>query len=183
MLDLRVLAALAIALVVALFAVGNLGETRDLIEKGLGKASLLADRVDLPIPGLAGSAVPVKLLLESEVAIQPDSAVDVRVGAVNITGFRGALAVDRGAKLLRISQGELAIAAPLAETRFENVVIGTLSVQGAAFTILPNVTTENGSLELRGFRGSLVLSSQGALLDGNVTSLRTAIGGREWELR
>ena len=181
--DWKVIVALLIALLVASTALGSTGGVREFLEKGWNKLRSLLSGSPIPIPSLGGSAVPIKLVLESPVALTPDRAVDVSIGDVQLRQFKGSLTVDRANKTLRLQQNGLELVAPLRSAAFADFSIASFSASGVAFTILPNVTTSNGSIEFKNFHGSVSVSEMGALVEGNVTSLRTSIGGREWELK
>ncbi|HLD77852.1 MAG TPA: hypothetical protein VJB16_02375 [archaeon] len=184
LLDWKVIVALLVALAIAYAVFGGSGDLRGLAEKALGKAQAVAGGAQLPIPSF-GSAVPVRIRIDPDIEIAPDRPVDVEVGSVRLQGFRGTITTDKAASVIRIRQegSSLEVVAPLENVTFPDFSMDSFSVEGAAFTIEPNVTAANASLALRGFRGTVTLGRAGALLEGNVTELRTSIGGREWQLK
>ncbi len=185
LLDWKVIVALLVALAIAYAVFGGTGDLRQSLESAFGKAKSLAGGVDIPIPGLGGSAVPARVLFHSPVALSPDAPVDIQLGDVKLYQFTGTITPDLANRTIAIQPAgsSLGVRAPLTNVTISGFSMRSLSVSSADFIILPNTTASNASIELRGFRGTVTIDITGTLLDGNVTSLRTTIGGREWELK
>ena len=83
--------------------------------------------------------------------------------------------------LLSESKTQLRITLPLNLT-LHNLVLSSLTVENTKFLIQPNMTADNGTIEISGFVGTGRLTSEGLELDGNVSRIRTTIGDLRWEL-
>ena len=62
------------------------------------------------------------------------------------------------------------------------LTIASLKLTSAKFDILPNATTDSGSLEVSGFSGSALVTESNITFEGNVTKLVANIGGLNWQL-
>ena len=106
------------------------------------------------------------------------------ISGANITGFSGTVTADLpGETVLLTEPGTpLRISLPLDRLEFAELEMASLLLENTGFLIDPNMTTDNGTVEITGFLGTGTLTTKGLKIEGNVSRLRTIIGGMTWEL-
>jgi hypothetical protein len=124
------------------------------------------------------------VLLPGEYYLEPDSSVSVMSGSTSISKFSGRIAPDFSSDALLLEErgSELSITVPLEGVVVEDVSIKSLRMSGTGFRIEPDMSTENGTIEVAGFSGTISFSASGAELLGNVTRLTAQTGELRWEL-
>lgn len=123
------------------------------------------------------------LISPSVLEFSPGPETIIFSGDHNITGFSGTVSADfsSGTAVLASSKSDLKISMP-AEISFQNLALGALTVEGARFTIPPNMTIDNGTVTLKNFLGTGSITSEGLELQGNVSTLKATMGDFNWEL-
>lgn len=124
------------------------------------------------------------VLYPDEFSLEPESAVDITSGKTMVTGFSGKMTADFVNQTMTLSEegSSLKVTLPLETVVLEEIRITSLSLPGMKFEIVPNMTADNGTLELSNFLGRMEFNSDRIDMFGNVSKLRTQIGPMNWEL-
>jgi hypothetical protein len=61
--------------------------------------------------------------------------------------------------------------------------IDSLSMTETKFDIEPDITTDNGTIDIKDFFGSITSKGNALELRGNVTKLSATMGDLEWEMK
>jgi hypothetical protein len=124
------------------------------------------------------------LMYPQMLELKPDSPVGVDIGKTSLTDFSGTITADYANKTLTFQEAgsSLKISAPMEEVRIAGLMISTLSSDSMKFEIVPNITSEDGALEMHGFNGTLSIREDSMEFRGNVTKLKAHIGELVWEM-
>lgn len=124
------------------------------------------------------------ILYPDEFELKPESSVDISSGETRITGFSGTMAADFVNQTMTLSEegSSLKVSLPMESIVLDDIRITSLSLTGMKFEIVPNMTTNNGTLEISNFLGRIEFTEDRIDMFGNVSRLRTRIGTMRWEL-
>ena len=187
MLDWKILASALIALLVVSF----------ILLEGFGSFSIFSGTVNSigewfgssPFGGLvpagdAGSKHVTIMLYPSNLTLEPDGEIGIQTGTMNITGFVGTIQADfvDGILVLNEKGSDLKVAIPLKNVRMDGFALEMLVLEEAGFMIEPNMTADNGTIEIENFVGMVTAKHNGLELDGNISKLTAKIGELEWEM-
>ncbi len=197
MLDWRILGASFAALIVisAVFLGGPAGGETSTSEGGIG--GLLSGIIEkisswfsgspfggfLEQPEARSSTVQV-ILYPDEFSLKPESSVDLSAGGTEVTGFSGTMGADFLNHTMTLSEegSSLKVTLPMESIVLDGMRITSLSLAGMRFEIVPNMTTDNGTLEMGNFLGRMEFKPDRIEMFGNVSMLRARIGTMRWEL-
>lgn len=126
----------------------------------------------------------VQIILYPDEFILEPGPIDIESGQVEIKGFKGTMDADFVNQTMTLSEegSSLELSLPLEGVLVEDMKLPSLSLSGAKFEIVPNITADNGTLELSNFLGRMEFSSNRIDIFGNVSKLRARIGSMNWEL-
>jgi len=187
MIDWKILASAFIALLVVSFILMEGFGTTSFFSGTLGSigewfgSSPFGDLV--PVADARGKHVNIMLYTDN-LTLESSGEIGIETGTVNMTGFSGSIHVDfeRGNLVLAESETKLKVTVPIKNIRMSGFTLDKLSLENSRFAIEPDISTENGTIEIKDFFGSVTAKENGLELDGNVTRLTTKIGDLSWEL-
>jgi len=186
MLDWKVLASAFIAMIIVTI----------IMLEGFGASSFLSGGMSFisewfgssPFGGLVsggsdGKQVTVTLY-QPNLTLRPQEEVEIETVTVNISGFVGDIHADFDSKILVLyeSGSDLKVAFPLKNIRISGFKINKLQLENSNFMIEPNITTDNGTIEMKDFFGTVTTKTNGLEFQGNVSELSAKIGDLSWEL-
>ena len=124
------------------------------------------------------------ILYPQELRIKPDSSIDLVSNRTAIRGFSGQMTASflNGTMLLEEKGSSMKIELPLDSIVIESIKVGSLSLQETGFEIVPNMTAQNGTLDISSFLGRMEFKAGSVEMSGNVSKIRAQIGGMNWEL-
>ena len=128
-------------------------------------------------PTAGGKAVSLSIEPPVPFTLKPNAALNATSGSIHINGFSGEITIGSDNVSLSETGTGLNLALPANGTMLSGLRLDTLSLNGVAFYISPNITTTGGNITLTGFYGSGTIDSGRLSLDGNVSSLKATIGG------
>jgi len=187
MLDWKILVSAIVALIVVLF----------ILVGGFGLGGFFSDTMggigswfgSSPFGGLvSGDGTDSKfvtiLLYPPNLTLEPDSEVSIYAGTMDLTGFKGSIDMDfeNDTIALAESNSKLRVTIPSNSTTITDLMLAQVSLQHTKFMIEPDLTTNNGTINIHGFSGSAMVKIDGLELRGNVSKLSANIGDLDWEM-
>lgn len=186
MLDWKILAAsFASLLVISSVLVGNFGVQDFFSDVVDGIGDLLGGS---PFGGFFGTPssknkeVEITLFPQS-FTLQSDSILNIS-NSVGIEGFDGVLHLyfTNQSLVMKEKNSPLTLNLRLEHLEIENIKLGKTTVENMAFEVKPNITTNNGTMEMTNFLGRAVVEENKLTLHGNVSLLKITIGDLQFEL-
>ena len=125
------------------------------------------------------------LLFPERLSLRPDNNLAVNLNGVYLTDFKGKITTDFLNKTITFSEenSPLKVTTPLKELTVEDFKLTAFSATGINFLISPNITAENGTLEIVNFLGKLHITKEHIQLSGNVSRVQAKIGDLLWEIK
>ncbi|MFQ5647750.1 MAG: hypothetical protein ACE5FW_00785 [Candidatus Aenigmatarchaeota archaeon] len=125
------------------------------------------------------------LLFPENFTLKPDTPINVNLDGVYLTDFKGEVTTDFLNKTISFSEegSPLQIAMPMKETVIEDFKLTSFSATGVRFQISPNITAENGTLDMGGFLGTCTITEEHIHFQGNISRVRAKIGDLLWEIK
>ena len=187
MFDWKILASAVIALIiVSVILIGSFGGSGSLSDS-IGSISdwfgsspfgdfLSANRDN-------GKHVIVKLYPEN-LTIKPDEKVGVASPTTEFDGFSGSIQsnFNEGFIIFSEKNSGLQIKTKIDNVNITDLRLSKFNIERAKLDIDNEISTENGSIDMKGFSGNAFFSSNALILEGNVTKLSAQIGELSWEL-
>lgn len=184
MIDWKIIAASIVALLfVASLFIGGLG-IRDFLSGGVEKISEYLG--GSPFGGVVSTQKGEKeisfLISPSEITIKPDAEVSLEAEQTRFSGFKGEILLSFSNSTVDLRSSSLSINFPLKNLNISSLALSTFSLQRTKLEIKPNISTDSGDLEMKGFMGSAIATSKGLEFRGKVSQLKVTIGDLSFQL-
>jgi hypothetical protein len=120
-------------------------------------------------------------LFPENFTLVPDSAVAIIIGDMQLNDFAGEIGIhfDSNELILDEKESSLSISLPITETEIKQVSLASLKVENAVFDVAPTISTENGTIEVTRFSGTVTITEKSVEFLGNVSSIKIKIGELE----
>lgn len=144
-----------------------------------------------PLEGVLGGATPHTKQIHTTVYIYPDSItiepvqpLEFSFQDISFQNFEGEINANFADNELsfNVKDSDLQLNASTGSLVLEDLEIMSLQVTESKFSIEPNMTADNGTLNMKGFSGMAFLGTDHIKLEGNFTSLEAQIGELTWDL-
>ena len=160
-----------ILLVVGSFLAGNFGfKSLDLLS-GLLKDNPLGGFLS---PGEIGQQTIDLAIYTGSLELDLKDKANLTSGDLNLEGFKGRIVLNFTENKIFLQQGDLKISSKLSGTSLQNLYIDNLKGDGVKFDLKGKLDVNNGTFEIKNFRGDGLLTDSLELI-GNVTSLDVKI--------
>jgi len=137
----------------------------------------------LPGESSEGGEKEISILLTPDtISLTPDSEATLVSGETVFSGFTGEVSVHFKNSTVALKHSTLSVSLPLETLEIQSLEINSLSLQETSFEIKPDIATDSGNLELKGFSGTATATKSGLQLEGTVSSLNVEIGEMNFEL-
>lgn len=125
------------------------------------------------------------VLYPANLSLKPDSSINVSTDAVTLTNFKGEINADFEDEVLifRESGSSLTVETPLKRITIPDLQIKRLSFENIRFAVKPNITGENGSIEIYDFLGRGTITVGTVEFQGNISRMTVKMGDMEWEVK
>ena len=176
MLEWKILAAAFSALlVISMVLVGNMG----LKDSFGGIVERLTDWLGgstVPIPvGSGKSTNTVSIALYPKAfTLTPESKLNLTLGDSSFENFNGFVTFDfQSGKISLQEKSGFSVSSPLKDFTIPDLKLSRLQISGMKFTVhtQTDITSENGTMDIQGFSGTLSLGNSSIILSGNVTKI------------
>jgi hypothetical protein len=133
---------------------------------------------------VARSSTVQLILYPDEFSLTPESEISLSSGETMIKGFSGQMDANFVNQTMTLSEkgSSMTVTLPLQSIILDEIRITSLNLDGMKFEIVPNMTANNGTLEMSNFLGRMEFNEDRIDLFGNVSRLRARIGTMKWEL-
>jgi hypothetical protein len=177
MLEWKILAAAFSALlVISIVLVGNTG-VKDMFGGIIGKITDWMGGTQISLPGGLGSgkanAVSVTLYPKNFI-LTPGYKLNLTLGQSYLESFNGDIIFDfdSGQISLRDKSG-LSLSSPMQSFAIQNLSLSRLQIKGMKFAVhaQTDISSENGTMDIRGFFGTFSVQDSSIALQGNVTKI------------
>ncbi len=142
-----------------------------------------------PFGGFFGSSSPktneVDLTLHPRnLTLKSESAVNITTPSIILEEFNGKIRIDFESNTLTLeeSNSPLKLNLDLQNITIEKIKIGRLAIENTEFEIKPNITTDNGTIEMVNFIGRCTIEENSIKLKGNLSILAVRIGDLNWKI-
>ena len=186
MLDWKILAASIVALLfISSVFVGGFG-LREFFSGVLDKTGeyLGSSPFDGIIPGeVSDGEKDVSVLLKPDsISLTPKSKATILTGDTVYNNYKGEIIISFINNTVNLNPSDVSISFPLDEMEIQSLEIDSLIIKEIPFEIEPDITTDSGNMDMKGFKGTALVTEKGLKLTGNVTRLVVEIGELNFEL-
>lgn len=134
--------------------------------------------------GAATGEVKVIVYPDGIFTLNPSTPVNITTLAVSMEYFTGEVSADfsSGQLMLRPSGSRMVARVPLSSLTLSPVSVPSLDLKEAKFVVSSgswNMTTENSTLSMTGFMGSVLVERDSITFEGNASSVK----GDKWEIK
>ena len=184
MLEWKILAAAFSALlVISMVLVGNTG-LKDSFGGIVGRLTDWLGGTPISIPGGSGkpgtNAVSITLYPKN-FTLTPESKLNLTLGDSHFENFNGLVTFDfQSGKISLQEKSGFSVSSLLKDFTVPDLKLSRLQISGMKFTVRTqtDISSENGTMDIQGFSGSLSLGNSSIILSGNVTK----ITGEGWSV-
>jgi len=130
------------------------------------------------VPGSEGRRVTIRLYPEN-LTLEPEGEVEISTKTSTFTGFKGSINMNLEDRVMTLSEEGSTFRAmiPSSNVTISGFRLSRLSLEEAKFDIEPDITTENGTINIRDFVGTCVTKADALELEGNVSALAGKASG------
>lgn len=125
------------------------------------------------------------VLYPANLSLKPDSSINVSTDMITLTNFKGEISTDfeNETLIFKESDSSLIVEIPLERITIPDLQIKKMSFENVRFDMKPNITGENGSIEIYDFLGKGIIAVGSVEFQGNVSKMTVKIGDMEWEVK
>jgi hypothetical protein len=186
MIDWKVLASAFIALLIVSF----------ILLEGFGATSIFSGTINSLgewfgsspfggiVPDAGGKRVTIRLY-PTNITLEPDGEVDISTKTSTFTGFRGSININLEDRIMTLSEegSKFKAMIPSNNVTISGFRLAKLSLEETKFDIEPDITADNGTIEIKDFFGTCTTRADVLELQGNVSALSAIMGDLEWEMK
>ena len=126
-----------------------------------------------------------KQTVPENITLKPEGEVEIITKTSTFTGFKGSININLEGRAITLSEDGSTFKAmiPSDNVTISGFRLARLSLEETKFDIEPDITTENGTINIRDFVGNCTAVADALELQGNVSALSAAMGDLEWEMK
>ena len=177
MLEWKILAAAFSALlVISMVLVGNTG-FKDSFGGIVGRLTDWLGGSPVPLPvgsGKSGTNAVSIALYPKAFTLTPETKLNLTLGESRFENYNGVIAFDfQSGKLTLQEKSGFSVSSPLKDFRIPDLRLSRLQISGMKFTVRSqsDISSENGTMDIQGFSGTLSLGNSSIILSGNVSKI------------